>query len=319
MNNLPVTIATRDYEFIAPLALGDVAAEGIALTLIRAFGALERVMQDPGVHGGEASFSRYVQRLAAGDRTFVGLPLFVMREFRHRSFFVRRDSGLRDVADLAGARVGMDAWPASGNTWSRALMRESGVALDRVRWVVGPVNPGDAPRASDTLPRGVEPTPAGRSLGEMLVVADIDALMWAWTPAGFHDPGRPMRRLYPDYRAVEQAYYRRTRIYPAHHIVVLRRDLVDRHPWVVPNLYAAFQQAREQADASRFILHESSPWLLADLEAQQEIFGAGCPPYGLGANRPMVDAFCAEQSAQSLIPKPLDPAEVFADFERLMS
>lgn len=108
-------------------------------------------MKEPAVHGGEASFSRYVQRLAGGDRAFVGLPAFVMREFRHRNFFVRRDSELTDLGQLAGTRIGLDAWPASGNTWSRALLREAGVPLDQARWVVGPVNPGDPPPAPDVL------------------------------------------------------------------------------------------------------------------------------------------------------------------------
>ena len=145
MPTVPLTLATRDYDFVAPLATGDVAADGVDLTLIRAFDALERVAADPVVQGGEASFSRYVQRLAAGDRSVVGLPIFVMREFRHRNFYVRRDSPLRTIEDLAGRRVAMDGWPHSGNTWSRALMREEGVALDRVRWVVGRVHAEDAP------------------------------------------------------------------------------------------------------------------------------------------------------------------------------
>src|SRR5262249_27107172 len=130
MSLVPVTLASRDYDFVAPLALGDVPTEGIALRLLRSFDALERLLADAAIDGGEASFSRYVQRFAAGDRSLVGLPVFLMREFRHRCFFVRRDSGLTDLAHLSGKRVGVDAWPASGNTWSRALLRERDVALD---------------------------------------------------------------------------------------------------------------------------------------------------------------------------------------------
>ena len=70
----PLTLATRDYDFVSPLATGDVAADGLDLTLIHAFDALQRVAGDPAVQGGEASFSRYVQRFAAGDWSLVGLP-----------------------------------------------------------------------------------------------------------------------------------------------------------------------------------------------------------------------------------------------------
>jgi 4,5-dihydroxyphthalate decarboxylase len=315
MSALPLTLATRDYEFVAPLAFGDVRPEGIDLQLLRTFDALPRVMQDPAIHGGEASFSRYVQRLAGGDRAFVGLPVFIMREFRHRNFYVRRDHRYTDLAQLAGARIGLDAWPASGNTWSRGLLREAGVALDRVRWVVGAVNPGAPPPAADALPPGVEL--AKRPMRDMLLEGELDVLVWAWTPAGFYAPDSPIVRLFPDYRRAERDYYRRTGIYPGHHIVVLRRDLVEREPWAVRSVYRAFAEARAVADRNRLQLHESSPWLLADLEESAALLGPGFSPYGYRENRAMVAAFCAEQSAQGLIAKPIDPDSVFADFERL--
>jgi len=312
---LSITLATRDYDFVTPLATGDVTVEGLDLTVLRTFDALQRAA-DPAVHGGEASFSRYVQRLAAGDRSLVGLPIFVMREFRHRNFYVRRDSELRAIADLAGRRVAMDAWPNSGNTWTRALMREEGVPLDRVQWVVGRVHAGDAAPPADTLPRGVEL--ARRPLRDLLQEGELDTLVWAWTPEGFYDPDGPFRRLFEDYRTAERDYYRRTRLFPAHHLVVLKRDVVDRQPGAVRAVQAAFEAARARASDTRWKLHESSPWLLDDLEAQARLMGPGFQPYGLGPeNRRMVARFCEEQHAQGLIARPLDPAAVFAEFEAL--
>jgi 4,5-dihydroxyphthalate decarboxylase len=312
----PIVLATRDYDFVTPLATGDVVADGLDLTLLRSFDALQRVGSDPAVHGGEASFSRYVQRFAAGDRSLVGLPIFVMREFRHRSFFVRRESGLRTIGELAGRRVAMDAWPNSGNTWSRALMREEGVPVDRVRWVVGRVHEQDAPPPADALPPGVEVSP--RPLRDLLLDGELDVLIWAWTPEGFYDTHGPFRRLIENYRAAEQAHYRRTRLFPAHHLVVLKREVVDRHPEVVRAVFGAFEAARARAADTRWKLHESSPWLLEDLEAQASLMGPRFQPYGLDAeNRRMVARFCEEQHAQGLIPRPLDPDSVFAEFEAL--
>jgi 4,5-dihydroxyphthalate decarboxylase len=317
MGNLPVTLATRDYDYVLPLALGDVTAEGIDLTVIRDFGALPRVLQEPAIHGGEASFSRYVQRLATGDRSLVGLPAFVMREFRHRNFFVHRDRRAKGLRDLAGTRIGMDAWPNSGNTWSRGLLRAAGVGLDAVRWVVGPINPGDKPLPPDPLPSGVQPAPAGRSLRDLLVDGELDVLITAWPPAGFGEPGSPIIRLFPDFRAVERDDYRRTRVYPAHHVVVLKRSLVDASPWAVRSLWAALVRARDHAARMRRLLHESSAWLLAELEEEAQLLGPDFQFYGAKANRPMIAAFCEEQWAQKLVPRRVDPDEVFAEFERL--
>jgi 4,5-dihydroxyphthalate decarboxylase len=316
VTTLALTLATRDYDFVTPLATGDVATDGLHLTLRRSFDALQRVASDPAIGGGEASFSRHVQRFAAGDRSLVGLPLFVMREFRHRNFYIRRDSGLRTLAELAGRSVAMDGWPNSGNTWSRALMREEGVALERVRWLVGRVHAQDAAPPADDLPPGVEL--ARRPLRDLLLDGELDVLIWAWTPEGFYEPGGPMRRLFEDYRAAEQAHYRRTRIFPAHHLIVLKRDVVDRHPEAVRLVYRAFEAARACSAENRWKLHESSPWLLDDLEAQARLMGRDFAPNGLGPeNRGMIARFCEEQHAQGLISRPLDPESLFAEFRTL--
>ncbi len=312
-----VTIATRDYDYVAPLAFGDVTVDGVDLRVLREFDALRRFAGDLAIDGGEASFSQYLRRVASGDRSLVGLPVFIMREFRHRCFFVRRDSDMTGVAHLRGKRVGTDAWGASGNTWSRAILRGEGVPLDGIGWFVGPVNPGEAPADAGSLPPGVAATPGGRPLGEMLLAGDLDALMCPWPPRGFGDPGSGLRRLYSDYQSVEREYYRRTRIYPGHHVIVLRRAFVERHPGAVAPIFRAFVRAREVSEHNHRVLHETSPWLLADLEEQSALMGPAFRPYGYRENRAMVAAFCDEQFAQGLIREPLPPDTLFSDFERL--
>ena len=311
------TIATREYDFVTPLALGEVTADGVDLRVIRAFDALGRFAGDESMEGGEASFSRYLRRIASGDRSLVGLPVFIMREFRHRCFFVRRDSDMTGVAHLRGKRIVTDAWGASGNTWSRAILRADGVALDGIRWFVGPVNPGDEPADTRALPAGVAATPGGRPLGELLLAGELDALMCPWPPRGFGDPGSRIRRLYEDYRSVEREYYRRTRIYPGHHVVVLRRRFAERRPAAVGAIFRAFVRARDVSEHHHRVLHETSPWVLADLEEQSALMGPEFRPYGYRENRAMVAAFCDEQFAQGLIREPLDPDELFGDFESL--
>lgn len=313
------TIPTREYDYVAPLAAGEVTADGVDLKVLRVSDALRRFPADPSLEGGEASFSQYLRRVASGDRSFVGLPVFIMREFRHRCFFVRRDSDMSDVTHLRGRRIGTDAWGASGNTWTRAILRLANVPIDSIRWFVGPVNPGETSIDTSALPEPVSRIPAGRTLGEMLLAGELDALMCPWPPKGFDAPRAPLRRLYEDYRTVEREYYRRTRIFPGHHVIALRREFADRHPAAVGAIYRAFVRAREVSDRLHLTLHETSPWVLADLEEQAALMGPDYRPYGYRENRAMVAAFCEEQFAQKLIPEPLDPDTLFSDFERYSS
>jgi 4,5-dihydroxyphthalate decarboxylase len=318
MTNVPVTLVTRNYAYVQPLANGDVRPSGVDLELIRTWDALPRVAANsPDVGGGEASFGRYMLGLAAGDRSYVGLPVFLMRGFRQRCFFVRKDSPLHELADLRDKRVGINEWPATGNTWARALLREQGVPIQSVRWLVGQVSEGYKPVPNDALPAGVERAPAGRLLVDLLASGEIDAIVCPWPPAGFYEATSPVRRLYPDFAAVEQAYFQRSGIYPGHHIIVLRRELVDAHPEVVSTLYAAFDEARRTTEANFRAIAEILPWLLAELEQDSRLLGEDLHPYGLEANRRMIEAFCEEQFAQGLTTQRLDPAAAFAEFEQL--
>jgi 4,5-dihydroxyphthalate decarboxylase len=317
MTNLPITLVTRNYAYVQPLANGDVRPQNVDLNLVRTWDALPRVAANsPDVHGGEASFGRYLLGLAAGDRSLVGLPVFLMRGFRQRCFFVRADSPLKAITDLPGKRVGINEWPATGNTWARALLRDQGVDIWSVRWLVGQVSDGYKPVPGDALPPGVE-RESKRMLVDMLAEGDIDALVCPWPPAGFYDAHSQVRRLYPEFACEEQAYYQRTKIYPGHHVVVLRRDLVEAHPEVVAPLYTAFDEARKVTEAGFRAIAEILPWLLSELEQDTRLMGQDLHPYGVEPNRHMIDAFCEEQFAQGLLKTRLDPACAFAEFEQL--
>src|SRR5438132_569221 len=183
MSKPMLTLVMNDFDFLAPLACGEVVAEGIDLRLERdTQRALDRTLADPAIHAGELSLARHVARTAAGDRAFVAVPIFPHRAFRHRCFFVRRRSGLRDLGDLAGRRIGTNEWPATGNTWSRAALRERGVEIEGIAWSVGTVDAPSPGAIKDPLPAHVQPAPAGRSLRAMLLDGELDALMIAYPP-----------------------------------------------------------------------------------------------------------------------------------------
>ena len=137
-------------------------------------------------------------------------------------------------------------------------------------------------------------------------------------PKGFYAADGNMVRLIPDYRRAEQEYYRRTGIFPPHHIVGVRRDVFERSPQIAPALYRALDQARLLWQQRRFYYAELTPWVLAELEETVSFMGEDWKPSGVRANRNCIEGLCAEEYAQGLIERPIDPAVVFAEFESVL-
>jgi 4,5-dihydroxyphthalate decarboxylase len=312
MARISLTLAIRDYAHIAPLALGDVTVEGVDLTLRRSFDAPQRVLADPTIDGGEASFSRYLQRVAERDEAFFGIPAFVMRGFRHRCVFVRRGSTLADLPDLIGSRVGLNEWGATGHTWTRAAFRERGIDLTDIRWFVGPLSPSAPPAPATSFPAYVEAIPDGATLTEQLLAGDLDAILASEPPAGFHPTEGPIVRLFRDFVSTERGYFARTGVEPAHHLVTLRREIVADHPWLPGRLLEALEASRRQAATTRRLLGDVTPWLLAELEETEALMGATAGAYGVEPNREMIATFCGEQFAQGLVAAPIDSESAFA-------
>ena len=163
MANLTLKTIAYHHDHIYPLVTREVEPEGITLEFDRNVG-LAALYQDESYLAGETSLGLYMLRTSQGYRDFVGLPIFPMRQFRHRCFLVRRGSPMldQDLKALEGKRVGMDGWPNSGNTWTRVMLREAGVDIWKINWVIAPVEgPAAAPR-TDVPPLDVPSNVTGR-------------------------------------------------------------------------------------------------------------------------------------------------------------
>lgn len=317
MGGLPLTLVMRDYDYLAMLYGGDLIPDDLQLTIDRKT-RITQSFADPSIVASELSFSRFLIALSGGDRSFVGIPFFPTRAFRHRCFFVQRDSGLRDLTQLEGKRVGTNSWPDTGNTWTRAALREAGVRIDRMHWWVGPLDESYLASPQRGLPAHVHEAPPGRLLRDMLLAGELDALMCPFPPKGFYDANSPFVRLLPDYRRAEREYYQRTGLYPAHHIIGLRRQVFEKSPQVAVSLYRTLDQARVQWQQQRLFMAELTPWTLTDIEDTAALMGADWQPSGVEANRKVIAALCEEELAQGLIERPIDPATVFADFAAVL-
>ena len=316
MANTTIRMASYNWDHLQPLATGDVQPEGIDLIMER--GRLARLATEPHLDLTETSLSLFLIGLSRGDREQVGLPIFLMRSFRHRCFLVRRDSPLHDFPDLVGKRIGTDGWAHTGNTWCRAAMRERGIDIASISWVVGPqesTSPPGHPPPAGSYPPYVSDIPAGKNLVDMLLADELDALMIPFPPRGFFTPASPLVHLFRDVRAVERAYYERVGYCPGIHVATLRRSVFEQDPTIALRLYAAFEESKRRWREDRRVRADTTPWLLLDLEQTAAIFGDDWQPNGVEPNRRMLADFCAEQLAQGLVTTPLDPDTAFADFQ----
>lgn len=294
-----LSLACNGYDRTEALRDGSVRPEGVELTYLdlpveETFFRMTRYRE---FDVSEYSLGSYVASLRQG-RPFVAIPVFPSRSFRHNGIYVNTAAGIETPAQLAGRKVGIAEWQLTANVWIRGILAEHyGLAVDAVEYRVGGLHEGGrVEKLPVDLPKGVriDAIPDDRTLSEMLVEGEIDALYTPRTPQPFAK-GRPeVARLFPNAAAEEEAYYRATGVFPIMHTVVLRRELYEDRPWLVRSLMKAFEEAKariqENMDdtvAPRYML----PWLHEEVRRTKEVLGKDYWPYGIEPNRKVLSTF----------------------------
>jgi 4,5-dihydroxyphthalate decarboxylase len=322
MARLPITIATWDYDRTRPLVDGRVRVEGCDVNYLTM--PVEECFERAYFHGefevAEIGFSPYLIALSRGAPPYVAVPAFLSRMFRHSAVYIRSDRGIDGPADLKGKRVGVPEYQMSAVLWFRGyLADEFGIAAKDINWVQGGLeNPGRRDKFPLNLPAGFPLTaaPDGNTLSQMLAVGALDAVMSARRPSCFVSGHAKVRRLFPDYRAAERDYFRKTGLFPIMHAVGVRRDVLNGHPWLAGSVYKAFAQAKKLADAEfaeTTALKIGLPWVNAEYDATRELMGDDFWSYGLdAANRRTLEAMARYSFEQGLAVRLLKVDEMFA-------
>jgi len=315
VTNLRISVVALPHDWLSPIRTGDVQVPGLEVTFDHVT-PIERFVVDSGHDAGEMSMARMLLRWARGDHRFVPLPMYVYRSFVHREYFVRSDSSLASLAELNGKRIALAGWPNTGNTWARAVLREAGVAPESAEWLASREEDPDAAHLGLTAPDYVEKT-AERPL-DLLLAGRVDAVVMGETPTEVRLPAGRLRRLYADFPTAEKQYFARTGIYPGHHILGVRREVIERDPSILSRLYGGLEKARRLWFERRADLEETSPWLAADIDASIALFGGSWYQDGISseANRRMIRALHDEQVAEGLNHPAFDPLSVFQEFEQ---
>lgn len=312
-----LALAGANYVRQLAIATGDVRPKGIALTWIRGERneMLRRATDDPEVDGGETSMAQQVQRVDRGDRSLVAIPIFPLRNFTARDLYTGRGTTM-DPGKLAGRRVGIYNWAASGAVWYRHLLRYLGTDTKKVQWIVGGVDGPATVRLPEPALPYVTAAPASKSLSSMLVAGEIDALFGPLPPKDFHPVNGPIVRVVPGFQTVEQKYFAETGCYPPQHVIVLRRTAWDRDPSAGRRLVDAFTESETAFEALQRMFPYNSPWLIEEVEHAARLLGPGYHAHGLEKNRRAIDTFCQAAYDDGLTKRRVTVEEYFADFLR---
>jgi 4,5-dihydroxyphthalate decarboxylase len=321
VSRLALTLACWSYDRTRALFDCRVRPDGIDLTCLDlpVEETFFRMLRHREFELAEMSLSSYVVSLFADDPPFVAIPVFLSRFFRHSCIYVNAAAGIERPEDLIGRTVGTPEYQMTAPVWIRGILAdEYGVAPDAVTYVTGgEEQPGRSEKLKLELPPNfrIEPIGPTQTLSQMLADGEIAALQTARMPSSFVRHPDKVKRLFENYVDVERDYYRRTKIFPIMHTVVIRRDVYEKNRWVAQSLYKAFAAAQRdtyedlrQTAALKTML----PWLTAHVEDARREMGDDFWPYGFHANRAVLDTFLRYHHEQGLSKRRLQAEELFA-------
>ena len=323
-SHLELSIALSDNERTRPLIEGRVVPQGIKLvpTMVHPSEMFWRQLRFAEFDISEMSMSSLIIATSRGDTRWVAIPVFTMRKFFHTSIIVRNDSGIATPADLRGKRLGVPEYQQTWAIWSRGILQhEFGVHARDIAWFMER-NPdkshGGATGFTAPADVRVDQIPASTNMGEMLLRGELDGALHYLVDKNLVDRSRVdvsavTRHLFPDPAAEGRRFYAKTGLFPINHTVVVRRTLLEKHPWVALNLYSAFVAAKDE------IARHGSSYLqwyfevgLIDGGVKRTLAEHDPLAYGFKASRPVLETVAQYVHEQGLSARRVELAEIFA-------
>jgi 4,5-dihydroxyphthalate decarboxylase len=320
MGNIQLTLACEDYDRTRPIKDRRIKPEGIELNylVMPVEEIFWRMMKYEEFDISELSMGAFLTAAARGRRPFVAIPVFPSRTFRHRCIFINTASGIRGPEELRGKRMGVPEYSMTAAVWLRGLFQhEYGIPPSEIHWIqAGEEQSGRKDRVDFEMPPGVRlESKNDRTLNEMIASGEIDAMMSPRMPSCFLEGAPNVRRLFPNYRQAEMKYFAKTGLFPIMHVIVIKRAIYEKDPWVAQTLYKAFCAAKDLCMRELYdtnILRVSLPWTSAEYEDTCDLMTSNYWPYGLASNRKNLETLHGYLYEQGLIKQRLHLDELFA-------
>lgn len=327
-SKLPITIAGYPYERVNAIHDSRVKVANCDVSFEKSkIGELNRhVFSGPATRDiTEVGLIPFLLAFCNDDfRKYQLLPVFVLKVFRHKSIFVRTDGPITKPEDLRGRRVATVGYSSSGLTWVRGILQdEYGVKPEEIQWVKTEKDSaanqtGGVSKWEKQLPKDlqIEPAPQGKSESDLLLAGEVDAVFHPAEPQAFVDRDPRIKRLFDDPRTVEQAYFKKTGIYPIMHTVAIRRELAEANPWLAKAAFEAYSKAKQldyyEMQRIRWA-YSSLPWYGQEFEETRELMGDNFYSYGVPSNLKALETVFRYLEEQGLAKRRLNIRELFVD------
>jgi 4,5-dihydroxyphthalate decarboxylase len=152
-----------------------------------------------------------------------------------------RSSTIRGPKDLEGRRVGVRSYSVTAGVWTRGVFAdEYGVDPDKVTWITEE----EENVQSFVTPPNVQRVAEGESLADLMKRGELEAAFGGLAGAG-NELDDQLVEIVEDADERERDWFQRTGIYPLHGMIVVRNDVLERHPELAGALFDAFTQAKQ--------------------------------------------------------------------------
>ncbi|MEM5521492.1 nitrate ABC transporter substrate-binding protein [Sulfitobacter sp. AS59] len=315
---LKICLGARDWDYLTPLLLGDVSSPRMTVEINRISSMPAEIGRGSEYNAVETSFSRHLTAVENGDHRAIAIPNFLMRGFRHACIITRKNSPLTTIESLAGKRIGVTGWRDSGNTWTRAILRQSGVMTEDAYWYAGRLTK-DHP-IQDRLgefgqPGRIEPMPGEEPMMKSLSDGWLDAVFTPFMPEGFFGRSSEFRQLLPDCRSAQKSYFDEVGYVPGIHMLTLDREVAHAYPWAAQELSDLIDRSRKMWTTKRRRYADTTPFIMDELLFTASSLPATWDDSGLQNNHKMAADFMVQMYDQNILPKPLTVEDVFG-YER---
>lgn len=325
---LELSLAIADYDRVKPLADGTVKPERIKLNVIYSAPSetFYKMLHSEEFDASEMSLSTYLIAKSQG-RLWTGIPIFPNRSYFHTSIYCNKDAGIKEPKDLEGKCFGLPEYQVTAAVWLRGtLQHDFGVDLRKIHWFVE--RKKELSHGGETgfkPPAGIEinQIPPEETMISLLESGKLDAIM----PSPYSDMqsrlnrtseynlqrSPKIRRLFEHPLEEGKRYFQKNGFANINHMLICKNSILTPNPWVVMNLYRAFEEAKQQTYSKIMYLQRSSlVFAGAYLEEEWRIFGDDPYPYGFRKNRKALETLITYSIEQGLTNKSVDPESLFA-------